>query len=604
MDNKTETKEEINGRKQSESVQMNRWADLNIPDRYISEILRTGGGRRDSRSRIYAAYCQERSPEEMVHFLRKEYKAIGKGFWFDGRPLSAWFDDRGMRAAFGAAARGNDAVSFSWKEIEMYIHSMVEKGIYMDAGEITLLDDYECSYMSSRIVDFYYAAEQALGVIQPGMQGSMEDFHVIKKQLADKKNIDQIVDCMESVMETLDEYGLDLQKRLGCTPEEIRNDLYRMKKSHRNFPALQKLDVKQEHFITQDELMLRIGAYSGGEESFRIYDYFKQGFPSVANIAFLKKEKCEDSIISAFMGAEHVIWNQKDSAYVFMNSGNNEIYSKELLTWDMVEKNISCMVNNGTYLAADSSTAYRLYEQNLQKYDTKLKCRDAIEGLIKEKYTGGKTPRNAARGIIDQYGWKCVKSVLANTIISNTGYRCFDRETRRWAARINLSEKRDSQELAVKVNPAYVDTFIKQARHYHRKCEKKTAAVTETCKKSTCLVEKVEETDYVSRSGEAYGHMSRQRENEFMVAELSAKTVRVSIKNKMQELEENNLSKVKTDDQTMQCPQHGSMPMPANEQQNRISIKEKIVATQEKNCIQKNAQVPSVENSRKKEICM
>ncbi|MEZ3504481.1 MAG: hypothetical protein K1W25_13685 [Lachnospiraceae bacterium] len=49
-----------------------------MPEEQIDTILRSGGGRENSRKRIYAKYQQGKTPEEMAEFLKKEYGSTGK----------------------------------------------------------------------------------------------------------------------------------------------------------------------------------------------------------------------------------------------------------------------------------------------------------------------------------------------------------------------------------------------------------------------------------------------------------------------------------------------------------------------------------------------
>ena len=49
-----------------------------IPKEQLETILRSGGGRENSRKRIYAKYQQGKTSEEMTEFLKKEYGTTGK----------------------------------------------------------------------------------------------------------------------------------------------------------------------------------------------------------------------------------------------------------------------------------------------------------------------------------------------------------------------------------------------------------------------------------------------------------------------------------------------------------------------------------------------
>lgn len=101
-----------------------------IPQEQLDAILRSGGGRDNSRKRIYAKYCQGKTPEEMAEFLKKEYGTTGKGFEFDGKQTAVWFDEQGMTAGYGTSALENPRFTMSWKELETQIRSQVENGTY------------------------------------------------------------------------------------------------------------------------------------------------------------------------------------------------------------------------------------------------------------------------------------------------------------------------------------------------------------------------------------------------------------------------------------------------------------------------------------------
>lgn len=117
------------------SIQYTMPAAFSLPQEQIDSILRSGGGRDNSRKRIYAKYQQGKTPEEMAEFLKNEYKTTGKGFEFDGNPVSLWFDEMGMRIGYGTSAKENTLAVMSWSEVESHIRVMVENGTYMSANE-------------------------------------------------------------------------------------------------------------------------------------------------------------------------------------------------------------------------------------------------------------------------------------------------------------------------------------------------------------------------------------------------------------------------------------------------------------------------------------
>ena len=83
-----------------------------IAAEHIEEILRTGGGKSNSRKRIYFKYHAGNTPKEMEAFLRKEYGKTGKGFLFGEEQISVWFDENGMYAAHGTSALEHTEVHY------------------------------------------------------------------------------------------------------------------------------------------------------------------------------------------------------------------------------------------------------------------------------------------------------------------------------------------------------------------------------------------------------------------------------------------------------------------------------------------------------------
>ena len=102
------------------SIQYTMPAAFSLPQEQIDSILCSGGGRDNSRKRIYAKYQQGKTPEEMAEFLKNEYKTTGKGFEFDGNPVSRWFDEMGMRISYGTSAKENPLAVMSWSGFVLF----------------------------------------------------------------------------------------------------------------------------------------------------------------------------------------------------------------------------------------------------------------------------------------------------------------------------------------------------------------------------------------------------------------------------------------------------------------------------------------------------
>lgn len=122
-----------------------------LPETDLEVIIRSGGGQKDSRKRIYAKYTEGKSTDEIIAFLKKEYSQVGKGFELHGHPISVWFDENGMTAGYGMQAAESVVTTLSWDQIEKYIHAMITYGLYMDANEAALVDKTEMERVSYQI---------------------------------------------------------------------------------------------------------------------------------------------------------------------------------------------------------------------------------------------------------------------------------------------------------------------------------------------------------------------------------------------------------------------------------------------------------------------
>lgn len=126
-----------------------------IAAEHIEEILRTGGGKSNSRKRIYFKYHAGNTPKEMEAFLRKEYGKTGKGFLFGEEQISVWFDENGMYAAHGTSALEHTEVHLSWSAVESVIRGQMEAGTYIDSNEAYLADSFVRNELADMLF-FYY----------------------------------------------------------------------------------------------------------------------------------------------------------------------------------------------------------------------------------------------------------------------------------------------------------------------------------------------------------------------------------------------------------------------------------------------------------------
>ena len=461
------------------SIQYTMPAAFSLPQEQIDSILRSGGGRDNSRKRIYAKYQQGKTPEEMAEFLKNEYKTTGKGFEFDGNPVSLWFDEMGMRIGYGTSAKENTLAVMSWSEVESHIRVMVENGTYMSANEVFLVDAVERERIATDINNFFRDGisemPESLELKFSNYPANMEK---LCELLATTEGRELIQDELVKAKAQLDSGEKQIKWRYVKRPDYLLEQLADLGVEKKEFPAPDTVEVRNEDFITQDEIDYRLTGGSGFEHGkFRIYEYFMEGHDKKDNIAFLKNEYGTGGSSHALPGSDRA-HEDHDAKGIRLEKGNyGSPYAKVLLNWNVVEKRIRELVQADKYLSPEGKETYAQYkqeqaektmrkEQEKLEHGTRLECKEAIEKAIAENFDGTTLPRDTAKGVIEQYGKERVEYVLANTIMHLAHDGRFSVNNKEWAKGIVPSAEWNTRDLIVTSHPAVLDGFTNQARRY------------------------------------------------------------------------------------------------------------------------------------------
>ena len=361
------------------SIQYTMPAAFSLPQEQIDSILRSGGGRDNSRKRIYAKYQQGKTPEEMAEFLKNEYKTTGKGFEFDGNPVSLWFDEMGMRIGYGISAKENTLAVMSWSEVESHIRVMVENGTYMSTNEVFLVDAVERERVATDINNFFRDGisemPESLELKFSNYPASMER---LCELLATTEGRELIKNELEQAKAQLDSGEKQIKWRYVKRPDYLLEQLADLDVVKKEFPTPDTVEVRNEDFITQDEIDYRLTGGSGFEHGkFRIYEYFMEGHDKKDNIAFLKNEYGTGGSSHALPGSDRA-HEDHDAKGIRLEKGNyGSPYAKVLLNWNVVEKRVRELVQADKYLSPEGKEAYAQYKQEqaekaMQKEQAKL----------------------------------------------------------------------------------------------------------------------------------------------------------------------------------------------------------------------------------------
>ena len=335
----------------------------------IEEILRTGGGKENSRKRIYHKYQIGKTPEEMTAFLQKEYGETGKGFQFGGEQISVWFNQDGMYAAHGTSAFEHTEVHLSWSAVESVIRGQIEAGSYIDSKEAYLADQFVRKELADML--FFYFRDsvgtfpEELGISGYNYPGEHE---YIVDMLTQEDEVRKVIAQMDRTIQRVEKGELEYRFRLAKDPQELRDDLADLLNERVEFPLPEDINVVTEDFITADEIDHTLTRGSGFEHgSFRIYDFYHQEHTLKEAADFLKNEYGTGGASHALAGSDRS-FKDYDAKGIKLRKGSIMTPDAEvLLSWNVVAKRIEKLMKEDRYFSAEDKVKYAQYKQKQEE---------------------------------------------------------------------------------------------------------------------------------------------------------------------------------------------------------------------------------------------
>lgn len=352
-----------------------------ISEQMIDNALITGGGQRDTRTRIFAKYQKGLEPDTMSEFLKQEYGKGGKGFTFEGEPYCIWYDESGMKFAQGTAARYESVRTLSWSEVEERTFDLIEAGRYMDEVEMWHVPMQEKQELASKI---YFFFRDEYGTMPPEVATKIYGYPDAEKEimehLSTPEGIAQISAQMDQAIEEINNGEVTPRFRLIYKPEDIRQSVEELKREPISFPAAMDLEIPVETFITQDEIDYKLGRGSNVSEGlFRIYDYFLEGHTKKELAGFLKQEYGTGGSTSALVGAWHSYADYDAKGLKLSKGSIFEPYAKILLTWPKVAERIQKLIDMDRFMTPQNKEEYAQWkvkreQKALEKAQQELKA--------------------------------------------------------------------------------------------------------------------------------------------------------------------------------------------------------------------------------------
>ena len=351
----------------------------------IEEILRTGGGKENSRKRIYHKYQTGKTPEEMAAFLQKEYGETGKGFQLGGEQISVWFNKGGMYAAHGTSALEHTEVHLSWSAVESVIRGQIEAGSYIDSNEAYLVEQFVRKEFADMLF-FYY--RDSVGAFPEKLGFDGYDYPVqherITDMLSNGEDVQRIVEQMDQTLQQVDAGEIQYRFRLIKDPKELRDDLADLLNEKVSYPLPEEVKVAVEDFITADEIAHTLTRGSGFEHgSFRIYDFYHQEHTLREAADFLKNEYGTGGTSHALAGSDRS-FKDYDAKGIKLRKGSIMTPDAEvLLSWNVVAKRIEKLMKEDRYLSAEDKVKYAQYKQK-QEEKALQQAKEELESAVDE----------------------------------------------------------------------------------------------------------------------------------------------------------------------------------------------------------------------------
>ena len=351
----------------------------------IEEILRTGGGKENSRKRIYHKYQIGKTPEEMTAFLQKEYGETGKGFRLGGEQISVWFNKGGMYAAHGTSALEHTEVHLSWSAVESVIRGQIEAGSYVDSNEAYLAEQFVRKEFADML--FFYFRDsvgtfpEELGISGYNYPGEHE---YIVDMLTQEDEVRKVIAQMDRIIQRVEEGELEYRFQLAKDPQELRDDLADLLNERVEFPLSEEVNVVTEDFITADEIDHTLSKGSGFVHgSFRIYDFYHQEHTLKEAADFLKNEYGTGGASHALVGSDHS-YKDYDAKGIKLSKGSIFTPDAEvLLSWQVVAKRIGKLIKEDRYLTPAAKEKYIQYKQE-QKEKALQQAKEGLDEVISE----------------------------------------------------------------------------------------------------------------------------------------------------------------------------------------------------------------------------
>ena len=349
----------------AESVSFTPFA-FSFAQEEIDHVLHLGSNTDNHRMRIAAEFSKGKTVEENAAFLKELYHG-GNGFKVNGKNISAWYADEGIRLASGNMAQYIlSAQVLTWEDAAKHIGELLASGQFATNVELIESLGHERLLIAEPLWNLYHDLSDSAR--EQGYLSSLEQyrgggFPEERQRIADalgEPSMRQTIVEEYAAFFAAQEQDRSLLRFHYHKLQKLWNNLKDLSLLRQAFASNMAELPQVTPFITEDEIdaALCYGSSMAGGKG-RIYAYFKEPHTITEKADFLKHEYGIGERSHAISGATH---SGED------HSGKGIRYTKQdcvevQLNWTAAAKRIDGLIKKDRYLTPDELAAYRTMQE-------------------------------------------------------------------------------------------------------------------------------------------------------------------------------------------------------------------------------------------------
>lgn len=328
-------------------------AAFSMPGQIIDEVLCDGSLNPQSRLDICIEFSKNKSLADKSEFLKSLYGTSGKGFVVDGRNVSAWWSEQGIRISYGNTANINTAQLISWEDAAKRVDELLDLGRYAPSSVLLQMRSYELK----KAADAFWYMEKDLDYDEfPDLKDMFNeewfkgDFPDSTKRITEMLNNPEQLSELTEITAALVERNKneDIMRFRMYRPERVYKQLSDLQLERKTYTSQRLTDTAADRFITEDF----IDKYFIDEGIYRTYDtaeFFREHTDRKERVDYLKKLHG-----TTYGGSHNYIHFQNSRKGIEFSLGDySKPYGKTLVKWNDLEKRITRLIDEDKYFTAE-----------------------------------------------------------------------------------------------------------------------------------------------------------------------------------------------------------------------------------------------------------